>query len=172
MSIDFINHHITAYKNTVNKGLFVDTNLILLYLIGKINKNFIGTFSRTKVYTVTDYENVKNIIEQHFQQKLITTPNVLTEVNSLANKLTGDYKAIFTQLFSNFLNQMDEIYQESKYITSVNEFKKFGLTDAVIIKVVKNHSLLFLTDDFRLSNYMSKSYKNTLNIRHAYQYNR
>jgi len=37
-------------------GLLVDTNLLLLYLIGTTNKNRISRFKRTQTYTIEDFE--------------------------------------------------------------------------------------------------------------------
>jgi sugar-specific transcriptional regulator TrmB len=171
MLIKYVNATIKDYKNNINKGLLVDSNLILVYLIGELNQNFIKDFSRTKTYTLADYKNVKKIIEDDFQKKLKTTPNILTEVNSLANKLTENDKEEFALLFSRLIEQMDEIYQESKEIvsTNTNVVRRFGLTDAVIVKIVKKYDLLLLTDDFKLSGYINKlGSVQSLNIRHVY----
>ncbi len=37
-------------------GLLIDTNLLVLYLVGRTNKHRIEVFKRTSTYTIQDYE--------------------------------------------------------------------------------------------------------------------
>ncbi len=53
-------------------GLLVDTNLLLLYIVGKTNPNRISNFKRTSRYTVEDFELLDGIMAQF--KTLITTP--------------------------------------------------------------------------------------------------
>jgi len=169
MAIDyFFDETIKKYKQEFNKELFVDANLMLLYLIGELDVNFIKNFSRTTRYSIGDYKNVKKIIEQDFSHNLMTTPNVLTEVNNLANKLNRDKKYQFIQLFSHMIGEMKEIYQASNDFTNTYELEEFGLIDAIIIQMTKKYNLLLLTDDFKLSAYIGEY---ALNIYHTYRPN-
>jgi hypothetical protein len=37
-------------------GILVDTNLLLLYLIGRTNRHRISRFKRTQAYTIEDFD--------------------------------------------------------------------------------------------------------------------
>ena len=67
----------------LGNGLLVDTNLLLLHLIGRTNKNRILKFKRTQAYTIEDFELLERFIAEF--KILITTPHVLTEVSNLGD---------------------------------------------------------------------------------------
>jgi hypothetical protein len=57
-------------------GLLIDTNLLVLFLVGKTNKSRILSFKRTQAYTLEDFELLERLVDQF--RTLITTPHVLT----------------------------------------------------------------------------------------------
>ena len=50
------------FEKHQSKGVLVDTNLLVLYLVGKVNKNRILNFKRTQKYTVEDFELLERAI--------------------------------------------------------------------------------------------------------------
>ena len=70
-------------KKHRTKGVLINANLLVLYLVGSTNKNRIPTFKRTQVYTIEDFELLQGLIA--YLGDVITTPHVLTEVSNLAN---------------------------------------------------------------------------------------
>jgi hypothetical protein len=62
-------------------NLLIDTNLLVLLLIGRWDRDRVPRFRRTQVFSSNDFD----ILEQHLRlyQKLITTVPVLTEVSNL-----------------------------------------------------------------------------------------
>lgn len=79
---DMINFLFQKYKN---KGILVDTNILLLWIVGHVNRNRISKFNRTEQFLPEDYDLLVKLLN-YFGQ-IITTPNILTEVNSLVNQL-------------------------------------------------------------------------------------
>jgi len=63
------------------RGLLVETNLLLLYLIGRTNQNQISKFKRTQVFTIEDFDLLGRFMGKF--KTLITTPHVLTELSNL-----------------------------------------------------------------------------------------
>ena len=45
-------------------GLLVDTNLLLLYLIGRTNKYRIPKFKRTQAYTIEDFDVLERFMAE------------------------------------------------------------------------------------------------------------
>jgi rRNA-processing protein FCF1 len=149
------------------KGILVDTNILLLYFIGRCDPNQIQTFKRTRQFTIEDFECLFNLVQSF--EKVITTPNVLTEVNSLSGQLGEPFKIEF---FTNFIREIsivDEHYVQSQDAIQVEEFIKLGLTDSGIFNLSKN-SYLVLTDDFRLSQYLQKKNIDVINFSHIRTY--
>ena len=146
-----------------SKGLLVDTNLLLLYLIGCYNPDQITSFKRTKSFTVEDFELLQLLLDQF--DVIVTTPNILTEVSNLSNQLPETVRLDYYSEFSRRLLQFDEHYLGTKVICRLPDFNRFGLTDTGIIELVKDRFLV-LTDDFRLSGCLQSRSSDAINFNH------
>jgi hypothetical protein len=62
-------------------GLLVDTNLLVLYAIGTVNRRRIETFKRTRQYTEGDFDKLLRVLNAF--TPLCTLPHVLAEVSNL-----------------------------------------------------------------------------------------
>ncbi|MEH2039813.1 PIN domain-containing protein [Nostoc sp.] len=136
------------------KGILIDTNILLLFLVGSVNQDRITKFNRTQQFIPEDYELLLAFIASF--QKLVTTPNILTEVNSLANQLGEPERSQCFAIFAQFVKNvalLDEYYVNSLDAVNTEKFIKFGLTDSGILTLSKGKYLV-LTDDFKLANYL------------------
>jgi len=99
----------------------------------------------------------------------VTTPNILTEVNSLANQLGEPERSRCLTIFSRVISGLDgidilkEFYIESKTVATNQGFTKFGLTDCGIVDLVRNKYLV-LTDDLKLAAYLQREGIDTVNF--------
>ncbi|MCF6158664.1 MAG: hypothetical protein E3K32_08860 [wastewater metagenome] len=150
-------------QNYRSKGLLIDSNLLLLYFIGKYNPSMIQSFKRTKKYTIEDFDLLSQIAS--FFAKLITTPNILTEVSNLCNSLSDNIKDNYFTEFAERIQVLNEHYKQSSDICSLDHFKKFGLTDSGIIDLVKGNFLV-LSDDLPLTNYLLSKNIDAINFNH------
>ena len=133
------------------KGVLIDTNILLLFLVGSVNQERITKFNRTQQFIPEDYELLLAFISSF--QKLVTTPNILTEVNSLANQLGEPERSQCFAIFAQFVKNvalLDEYYVKSLDAVNTEKFIKFGLTDSGILTLSKGKYLV-LTDDFRVT---------------------
>lgn len=137
-------------KRFRNRELLLDTNLLIVLLIGRTNKTFLEKIKTTKAYTIEDYDLLKKLIN-NFQ--IVTTPHILAEASNLCEKIEKFYKEKIFQVFSEIILNVIEIPQPSKDVVSTPIFMKFGMTDSVIIKL-SHDGLIVLTDDFDLHNYL------------------
>ncbi|ODS34391.1 MAG: hypothetical protein SCARUB_00522 [Candidatus Scalindua rubra] len=150
-------------QNYRSRGVLIDSNLLLLYFIGKYNLSIIQNFKRTKKYTIEDFDLLSQIIR--YFPKLITTPNILTEVSNLCNSLPGNIKDNYFTKFAKQIQVLNEHYKRSSNICSLDHFKKFGLTDSGIIDLVKGNFLV-LSDDLPLTNYLLSKNIDAINFNH------
>ncbi|MFN6569753.1 PIN domain-containing protein [Dendronalium sp. ChiSLP03b] len=136
------------------KGILVDTNILLLFLVGSVNPERITKFNRTQQFIPEDYELLLEFLAKF--QKLVTTPNILTEVNSLANQLGEPERSQCFAIFARFaqnVTRLNEHYIKSLDAVTVDRFVKFGLTDCGILTLARGKHLV-LTDDLKLTNYL------------------
>ncbi len=145
-------------------GLLIDTNILLMLLIGSYNRHMIEQFKRTKQYTIEDYDLAIAVIRR--VNNVITLPSILAEVSNLAGQLGGK-RSLFEcfSAFANWIQQLEEQQIASVDVAQTDEFLRFGLTDASILQVART-GYLVLTDDFRLSNYMESNKLDVLNFTH------
>lgn len=129
-------------------GVLVDTNLLLLYLVGVFDSASIPKFKRTATFTRDDHKVLTNFLLQF--RALVTTPNILTEVSDLAEKLPNDFHARFAYE----IGLMEEHCVESRPIAESEHFGRFGLADLVIVGLARGRYLV-LTEDKRLAHYMA-----------------
>ncbi len=145
-------------------GILVDTNLLLMYFVGLFDPRLISKFKSTVQFSQEDFKLLRSFLSQF--DSLVTTPNILTEVNSFSNKWAETFKAPYYAVFAGTIGVLNEIYLPSKVTSALPEFVRFGLTDAGIFQVARNKYLV-LTDDFRLSQYLSASGIVVINFAHT-----
>jgi hypothetical protein len=63
-------------------GVLIDSNLLLLLMIGAIDRDRITTFKRTQKYSSDDFELLQQLVSKF--SKIVTTPQILTEVSTSA----------------------------------------------------------------------------------------
>lgn len=165
---DIINSLIRRYHQ---KGILIDTNILLLFLVGSVNPERITRFNRTQQFIPEDYELLLGFIAKF--QKILTTPNILTEVNSLANQLGEPERSKCFVIFAQFAQnatRLNEHYIKSLDAVTVDRFVKFGLTDCGILTLARNEYLV-LTDDLKLANYLQSVAVDVINFNNIRVFN-
>lgn len=150
---DYLLKLIQKYKQ---KGLLVDTNILLLYIVGIVNVDLIRNFSRTINFTENDFYLVEKFI--NFFDVNITTPHILTEVSDLLGNRIELQLAL-----GKYIELIEEKFLESKQITRTKTFLQFGLADTAITETAKN-SYLVVTDDNPLFGYLVNQKIDAVNL--------
>ena len=129
-------------------GYFIDSNLLVLLIVGSVGRDLIAKHKRLSHYDKESYDTLcKNFIYK--VTRLFVTPNILTETSNLLG---------YDSQKQNFLRQLQfvikskstqEISLASEDVACRNEFERFGLTDTVLLSVIKPETPL-ITDDFDL----------------------
>jgi rRNA-processing protein FCF1 len=159
---DYFSNLIAQYRN---KGLLIDSNLLLLYFVGSYDPERIGTFKRThsRGFTPDDFDLLLRLLTPF--GAVVTTPNILTEVSNLSNQLRDDEKDTYYSVFADRAGLLTEQYTESKKICRLEHFRNFGLTDSGIISMAKGNYLV-LTDDAPLVGYLQNVGIDVINFNH------
>ncbi|MBD2605680.1 hypothetical protein H6G81_14375 [Scytonema hofmannii FACHB-248] len=161
---DYIRSLFQSYKQ---KGILIDTNILLLWFVGTVNQSRISQFNRTEKFLPEDYDLLVSILS--YFSKIVTTPNILTEVNSLVNQIGEPERSQCYSVFAQAMTVLDEFYIESVNAVQLDNFIKYGLTDCGIVTLAKNKYLV-LTDDFKLANYLQKVGIDTINFNNIRTY--
>jgi len=144
------------------KGVLVDTNLLVLFLVGTVNRQRILNFKRTGDFTIEDYDLLVRLIDWFGQ--LIATPHVLSQVSDLAD-LTGNELTEIRELFKVLVENIEESYDTSRLIVGDPAFRRLGLTDAAIATVC-SRGVLVLTADAQLHVALQERDIDALNFNH------
>ena len=125
-------------------GYFVDANLLVLFVVGSVDSDYIPKYKRTRSYTVEDYNELRRMLE-NVKERLVT-PNILTETS---NMLCDDKR--FVALLRDMIQTscVTEIYVESRAASKRGEFEHLGLTDCGLLELVTPKTPL-LTADYAL----------------------
>jgi hypothetical protein len=125
----------------------IDSNLLLVYFVGSYDRHLIARFKRTAAFTIDDFELLAQFIA--FFDRVVTTPNILTEVNSFSNQLAETIKAGYYPEFSRQIHLLEEYYLPSSEVSSLASFARLGLTDLGIVRLVRDQYWV-LSDDLKL----------------------
>jgi len=127
--------------------VLLDSNLLLVWIVGTIDPLLVPKFTRTSAYSTDDFDMLVTYIER-FDERLIL-PNVATEVNNLIGKLTGEYLAMAHALLASEISMWTERYISSRDAVSQPEFARLGITDAAIL-LAASEDVQVATDDLKL----------------------
>jgi len=138
-----VEDQISQYRG---RKVLVDTNILLLYFAGRLNKSIIESFKRIKQFTIEDYDLLDALLSM--MGPIVTTPNILTEVSNLAGSLYGNTREEFFQEFRNHVLILEERHVSSVEVVGTSMFVKLGLTDAAI--ALAGQDVVVISMDFQL----------------------
>lgn len=146
------------------KGILVDTNLLLLYFVGLLDRNQVQRFKRTQQYTAEDHKTLLAFLRRF--DKIMTTPNILTEVSNLSGQFGEPIRSDYFKAFSRGISLLKEHYVESSRSAEAEHFVPMGLTDTAILGLAAAGHLV-LTDDFPLAQRLQKAGADVINFNHV-----
>jgi hypothetical protein len=146
------------------KGVLVDTNLLVLLLVGTVNTKRIRDFKRTQDFTVEDFHTLKHLVAW-FGTPLVATPHILSQVSDLTD-LPGRERTVICQLFKYTIEVVYETYDTAKLLVQHPLFERFGLGDASIAAACAR-DVVVLTADVQLQLALGLSGLDAINFNHV-----
>ncbi len=140
------------------RGALIDTNILLLFFVGSFRRDLIGQ-RRTEKFVPEDFDLVLEVLD--YFAPIVTTPNVLTEVNNLVPNSIGPS---YFEHFATGISLLREEYQPSSEVTTIPAFRTVGLTDAGIIQAAAKNRYLVITDDWKLRQFLQHAGLDALNF--------
>lgn len=129
------------------KSVVLDTNLLLLLIVGTLDRQLIAKHKRTRKFTPDDYDLLLRFLSRY--ASIAVTPNVVTETSNLLRQTTEDTARRLLTVLARLLPRCAERFVASTDATAVPGFLFLGITDAAILYSPPHDSVL-LTDDLPL----------------------
>lgn len=146
------------------RDLLVDSNVLALYVVGNHDTGLITRHKRTSQFVEKDFRLLDDFLRQF--KRLVTTPNVLTEVSSLVAQIGGEAEVKLRLVLAGLIPVFDEKYIPSGGASQVAEFRRLGLTDAAVLSLADRDRLLVLTDDLPLYSALQRKGIAAINFHH------
>ncbi len=131
-------------QNARENGLLIDTNLLVLLIVGSVNRDRISRFKRTTSYSSADWDLLSGILEQISRR--YTLPHVLAEVSTLTD-LKGPELEVAREVLLRLIKQLRELQITSADACATPLYQRLGLTDAAIAEAARLHRCSVLTND-------------------------
>ncbi|RST85263.1 hypothetical protein EJC49_16655 [Aquibium carbonis] len=125
-------------------AVILDTNLAVLLVVGLADRAFIGQHKRLAAFDEIDFDHLKEVVDSH--TALVFSPNVLTETNNIVRQAPVRARDSIQMMFGNLIHVTAERYVESTLAVSRPEFRWLGLSDAVILLLASNETLILTSD--------------------------
>ena len=140
---------------------FIDANLLVLLVVGSVDRRLIATHRRTQIFTPEDYDRLFRIIET--LDRVFVTPNTLTETSNL---LADPQDTRFLDRVRILIEKSEEIVVASATAARNRAFTRLGLTDAALLEVVSAERPLITVDLELYSAALAKGEEAAVNFTH------
>jgi predicted nucleic acid-binding protein len=144
------------------RDVIIDTNIFILFLAGQINENKIEKYTRNSLYKKEDYYFLLNILAGY--DRIITSPNIFTEVDNILNRITGEDKYRYLILIKKIYKQTIEKYIKTETVAQNWFFDVLGVTDSSVLMMAKECELL-ISGDSVLCDYAKSLNINTFDFK-------
>ena len=128
-------------------GLFVDANLLVLYVVGNVVESLIAKHRRLRKYTPEDYGALVTALSLY--ARILITPNSLTETSNLLAQHGEPERSRLLERLRVLIHETEEIVVASTEASDDDAFHRLGLTDSALIQLASQDTPL-LTVDFDL----------------------
>ncbi len=146
-----------------SQTVFVDTNLLVVLLVGAVDVDQVERFKRTSAYSREDYALLAGFVGGF--QRMLATPNVLTETSNLLGQLSEPLRRRALVALGALTGACAEAYYPSTELVLDPYFPVLGLSDTSIIRAVDT-DVTVVTDDLQLYLRLSALGIDAINFNH------
>lgn len=126
------------------KNVYLDANLLVLLVVGATDSSLIAKHKRLSEFDEKDYETLVGLVSRMGQ--ILVTPNTLTEASNLLAQHGEPEKSQIFEVLRILVEEHEEIVVTSQIASRNKEFKRLGLTDAVLLEVISTEKPLITVD--------------------------
>ena len=122
----------------------IDSNLLILYVVGQVDRGLIQRHRRVRHFRIEDFERLREMIGQ--VGTVYVTPNTLTETSNLLNIGRGPLRERLFGRLRDLIGQSVEVVVSSEDAAQRDEFTRLGLTDSVLLEAISPQRPLLTVD--------------------------
>ena len=126
------------------RSVLLDTNLLLLLIVGLHDKNSIGKHKRTQAFTIADFDLLIKSISG--AQAIWITVHSLAEVSNLLKQTNQNLKNELIKCLVRVTTEFKESYIDKEFIFKSDSFMRLGVTDSGLLIKAKRVDCVFTTD--------------------------
>lgn len=127
--------------------ILLDTNLLVLLIVGTTSERLIPTHKRTRAYDCDSFRLLSALVGP--PTALVTTPHILAETSNLLRQCAEPLRRQLSAAFVAFANVLSESHLPARQVVGSRHFQRLGLTDAAVLELGSADTAL-LTDDLDL----------------------
>ncbi len=135
--------------------LIIDSNMLLLFIVGSINPKLLGLAKRVKEYRPIDYDILCTYLSLFTE--IILLPNTVSEVSNLLDQYAEDRRQRCLEFLAGLTAARCEKYVPSDIAAQQPEYMALGITDAAILCALEKETYLLTAD---LDLYLAAIYRN------------
>jgi hypothetical protein len=126
-------------------NIILDSNLLLLWIVGVASQKYIYMHRRLREYSIEDFVLLKKILSS--ADRIVVTPNILTETSNLAGYIAEPARMHIYQMLRALIDgPLEEQHIVSKQAVARDEFLCIGLTDSAILEMATSSHVLLTVD--------------------------
>lgn len=129
---------------TGRSGVFIDSNLLVLLVVGATGRELIAKHRRLREYTTDDYDLLVEMLSPANQ--VFVTPNTLTETSNLLGQHADPERSRLFDTLRLFIQESQEVVVASAKASRNNAFGRLGLTDAALLEAITTETPLVTVD--------------------------
>ena len=126
------------------RKIYIDTNLLMLLVVGATGKHLIAKHARLEIFEIEDYERLLGFVEKIGH--ILVTPNILTEASNLLGQHGEPERSRIFGTLRAIIERAEEVFVDSEAASGNSKFIRLGLTDAALMEVVSRSNPLITTD--------------------------
>lgn len=149
------------------RGAVLDSNLLLLLVVGTYNASRIGDFKRTEKYVPDDFRLLETLRKQ--LDHWIATPNIITEVDNLSRQTDKREYSAVSSAFNTVISKFVERHLPCHEAVANPLHARLGVTDCITLALAAERRLI-VTDDFPLAGMLTKMGCDVININNIRQF--
>ena len=149
--------------NRTPLAVLLDTNILLLWLVGNTDAGLLLTFKRVQSFEERDIVLLERLLRPF--QRMVTTPHILTEVSNFVDQSPIYRRARLVEALREFIEDHVEIYEAASVLSNRSEFNSLGLSDTALASL--SSDAVVITTDFHLSERIASQGGQTINFSRA-----
>ncbi|MFP4052977.1 MAG: hypothetical protein ACLFV7_03835 [Phycisphaerae bacterium] len=133
----------------------LDTNVLLLLLVGETDPKLIPRIARLSHYSIPAYRKLKRSLAM--TRGLLVTPHVFSELSNLPfQDIKGPLRERFVAIMRLVLGRFEERSVEMETILKHPLLEKIGVTDVSLAEAGRRRDTVIVTDDFRAAGMLER----------------